>query len=79
MCGTFRAHTRPANGRTWVRAGRELNVPPWADEAGQRDHFVPEKPPFSVHDVLTSDTHFYTNVRLFHNSIFIIDFLGDAR
>ncbi len=78
MRGTFPVHTSLPSAFARVHEGCALNDPAWANEAGQRKHCALEKPFFLVHDVLTSDSHFYANVTLFHNSIFLFDFLGDA-
>ncbi len=61
-----------------VREAGALSDLACANAASQHKCLAVEKIAFWVHDVLTSDRHFYPNVTLFHNSIFILDFLRDA-
>ena len=78
MLGTFPAHIGFSSVSSRVHEGCALNVLAWADAAVQRKYCMVEKSFFWVHDVLTFDLHFYTNVLLFHNSIFTPLFLRDA-
>ena len=78
LCLTVPVPTDLSNALSRVHEGCALDLPVWTDGAGQREHFAPEKSLFLVHDVLTSDCHFFPKLHFFHNSIFTLGFLSDA-